>query len=130
LAWRAVLRRRSKDGMGAPTCSAKCRRAPLLHRRAAPCATAHASGRHARLCARSKNVTTGPQENRMLLTGLHVVADIYCRACENRLGWKYLSAFEETQKYKEGKYILEKEMIFSDEGLVPGAFRERDVRDL
>mmetsp|Transcript_26172 Transcript_26172/g.87656 ORF Transcript_26172/g.87656 Transcript_26172/m.87656 type:complete len:126 (-) Transcript_26172:544-921(-) len=89
-------------------------------------------GRHGRayLFGEVKNVTTGPQENRMLLTGLHVVADIYCRACENRLGWKYLSAFEETQKYKEGKYILEKEMIFSDEGLVPGAFRERDVRDL
>jgi len=34
------------------------------------------------------------------------------------LGWKYEEAFEESQKYKEGKYILEKTRISkdSDEG--------------
>ena len=43
-----------------------------------------------------------------------VVADIYCNACDTRLGWKYIDAFEESQKYKEGKYILEKAMILKD----------------
>jgi hypothetical protein len=28
-----------------------------------------------------------------------VVADIYCNACDTRLGWKYVEAFEESQKY-------------------------------
>ena len=40
-----------------------------------------------------------------------VVADIYCNACDTRLGWKYVEAFEESQKYKEGRFILEKAMI-------------------
>lgn len=30
------------------------------------------------------------------------------------LGWKYEEAFEPTQKYKEGKYILEKTRISKD----------------
>ena len=28
------------------------------------------------------------------MTGLHSVADIYCKECSSRLGWKYLEAFE------------------------------------
>ena len=71
-------------------------------------------------------------------TGRHTVRDIYCRVCHTTLGWKYVSlrtalslvlasilkcllagtdgrcqdfAFEHDQKYKEGKYILEREMI-------------------
>ena len=121
---------------------------------------------------RSVNVTLGPREDRMLITGLHTVCDIYCITCNCVLGWKYevrgrccgacrvcavqglaaawqcavcltchwlrqqsarwanlacartqqclcsergaclcthpQVAYEESQKYKEGKYILEK----------------------
>ena len=45
------------------------------------------------------------------------MADIYCNACETRLGWKYVEAFEDSQKYKEGKFILEKAMIAKEEEL-------------
>lgn len=34
--------------------------------------------------ARRINVTVGPHEKRMLITGLHTVADIYCFDCEVR----------------------------------------------
>ena len=49
-------------------------------------------GRHGRanLFSDVVNVNSGPTENRLLLTGLHVVADIYCNGCETRLGWKYV----------------------------------------
>lgn len=72
------------------------------------------------------NVACGQAEERVLLTGLHAVADIYCECCKTPLGWKYVSqrrnqhrstrltilfsqehAFESSQKYKEGKYIIE-----------------------
>ena len=33
----------------------------------------------------------------------------------HRLGWKYVEAFEESQKYKEGKFILEKAMIVKED---------------
>lgn len=109
------------------------------------------------------NVTTGPRENRLLLTGLHVVADIYCNCCDTRLGWKYVragcclparapcarpcavrpnllsahhlptrphaqvEAFEETQKYKEGKFILEKAMISKEEERQLHRFVEQEL---
>uniref|UniRef100_A0A667IGS5 Protein yippee-like n=1 Tax=Lynx canadensis TaxID=61383 RepID=A0A667IGS5_LYNCA len=38
------------------------------------------------------NVGCGPAEERVLLTGLHAVADIYCENCKTTLGWKYVSA--------------------------------------
>eukprot|EP00735_Rhodelphis_limneticus_P007263 TRINITY_DN19775_c0_g1::TRINITY_DN19775_c0_g1_i1::g.11293::m.11293 TRINITY_DN19775_c0_g1::TRINITY_DN19775_c0_g1_i1::g.11293 ORF type:complete len:114 (-),score=4.66,sp/Q9W2X7/YPL1_DROME/62.83/1e-46,Yippee-Mis18/PF03226.9/8.3e-21,HNH_5/PF14279.1/1.9e+02,HNH_5/PF14279.1/0.48 TRINITY_DN19775_c0_g1_i1:59-400(-) len=67
-------------------------------------------GRHGRayLFNKAVNITLGPREDRILITGLHTVADIYCNCCQNVLGWKYEEAFEESQKYKEGKFIIEK----------------------
>lgn len=40
------------------------------------------------------NVGCGPAEERVLLTGLHAVADIYCENCKTTLGWKYVSALD------------------------------------
>lgn len=60
------------------------------------------------------NIVEGPKENRNLITGLHVVADIYCKNCGMALGWKYEKAYEESQKYKEGKFILEKFKIMKE----------------
>ena len=53
-------------------------------------------GRHGRafLFTTATNVMLGPKEERILMTGLHSVADIYCTECSSRLGWKYLEAFE------------------------------------
>lgn len=47
----------------------------------------------------SVNVGCGPAEERVLLTGLHAVADIYCENCKTTLGWKYVSwlSFHYTQ---------------------------------
>ena len=42
----------------------------------------------------SVNVTLGPKEDRLLMTGLHTVADIYCSHCQTVLGWKYVSAWQ------------------------------------
>ena len=53
-------------------------------------------GRHGRafLFASATNVTLGAKEERVLLTGLHSVADSFCAECTSRIGWKYLEAFE------------------------------------
>lgn len=53
-------------------------------------------GRHGRafLFTTATNVMLGPKEERVLMTGLHSVSDIFCTACSTRLGWKYLEAFE------------------------------------
>ena len=83
----------------------------------------------------------GRAEERVLLTGLHAVADIYCECCKTTLGWKYVSlnfyyfsnlkkilligaifrpaqehAFESSQKYKEGKFIIELAHMIKENG--------------
>ncbi|KAI1421109.1 yippee-domain-containing protein [Xylaria sp. FL1777] len=53
------------------------------------------------------NIKVGKPEPRMLVTGAHIVADIQCATCRAKIGWKYIDAKEESQKYKIGKFILE-----------------------
>ncbi|KAL3090313.1 hypothetical protein niasHS_006765 [Heterodera schachtii] len=62
------------------------------------------------------NIVCGPAEERVLLTGLHAVADIQCECCKTTLGWKYEHAYEPGQKYKEGKYIIELIHMVKDNG--------------
>ncbi|KAI8086425.1 yippee-like d, partial [Halteromyces radiatus] len=53
------------------------------------------------------NIKIGVKEKRMLLTGMHTIAEISCILCHHKLGWKYIHAVESSQKFKENKYILE-----------------------
>lgn len=62
------------------------------------------------------NIKCGEAEKRQLLTGLHAVADIFCSSCKTTLGWKYEHAFESSQKYKEGKFIIELAHMVKDNG--------------
>ncbi|KAH8785382.1 yippee zinc-binding/DNA-binding /Mis18, centromere assembly-domain-containing protein [Diaporthe sp. PMI_573] len=57
------------------------------------------------------NVCVGSPEKRSLVTGMHVVADITCATCGVKIGWKYVDAREQAQKYKVGKFILETERV-------------------
>nr|GMD57642.1 protein yippee-like [Ipomoea batatas] len=62
------------------------------------------------------NVTSGKNEDRMMTTGLHTVADIFCVRCGSIVGWKYETAYEKDQKYKEGRSVLERFKISGPEG--------------
>lgn len=57
------------------------------------------------------NTITQRAVPRQLVTGAHVVSDISCVFCGGILGWKYVSAEEESQRYKVGKFILETKRI-------------------
>lgn len=48
---------------------------------------------------------------RQLVTGGHTVSDMSCASCGSVLGWKYVAADEESQRYKVGKFILETKKI-------------------
>ncbi|KAF2288541.1 hypothetical protein GH714_008309 [Hevea brasiliensis] len=52
----------------------------------------------------------------MMMTGMHTVVDIFCVGCGSILGWKYEYAHEKAQKYKEGKFILERYKILGPDG--------------
>lgn len=60
------------------------------------------------------NVSIGDQEERMLMTGLHTVADISCSVCCGKIGWVYIKSPEKNQKYKENKFIIEKLRVIKE----------------
>ncbi|XP_022735254.1 protein yippee-like At5g53940 isoform X4 [Durio zibethinus] len=60
------------------------------------------------------NITIGALEERLMLSGMHTVADIFCCCCGQIVGWKYEVAHEKTQKYKEGKFVLERGRIVNE----------------
>ena len=61
------------------------------------------------------NITFGENEERTLLSGTYTVKDIFCRICGQILGWKYEKSHEESQKYNEGKFVLERVKIIDDD---------------
>lgn len=60
------------------------------------------------------NIILGHKMDRRLITGLHTIANIYCSDCGELLGWKYERAYDDLQKYKEGKFALEKFKIVNE----------------
>ncbi|KAL5275879.1 YPEL5 family protein [Megaselia abdita] len=63
------------------------------------------------------NLTYSNVQDRVMLTGRHMVRDVSCKNCTSKLGWMYEFATEDTQKYKEGCVILEQALISESEGL-------------
>ncbi|ESQ44855.1 hypothetical protein EUTSA_v10010822mg [Eutrema salsugineum] len=53
------------------------------------------------------NISIGKKEDKMMLTGLYTITDIFCVGCGSNVGWKYETAHDQSQKYKEGKSVLE-----------------------
>ncbi|GMH33760.1 hypothetical protein BSKO_01594 [Bryopsis sp. KO-2023] len=61
------------------------------------------------------NVRLGPREERLMTTGPHIVRNTFCSQCMYLVGWKYEEARCMNQKYKEGKYILERSKMIAGE---------------
>ncbi|KAG2546695.1 protein yippee-like [Panicum virgatum] len=76
----------------------------------------HSKNGKAYLFHKVVNVTPGVKEDRMMITGMHTVSDIFCVCCGSIVGWKYEAAHEKNQRYKEGKYILERFKVAGPDG--------------
>ena len=57
------------------------------------------------------NIQTHKPVPRQLVTGAHTVSDISCISCGTVLGWKYVAAEDESQRYKVGKFVLETKRV-------------------
>ncbi|CAK8686171.1 protein yippee-like 5 [Clavelina lepadiformis] len=75
-----------------------------------------ATGR-AFLFNRVVNLVYSDIQDRVMLTGRHMVRDVACKNCNTKLGWMYEFATEETQRYKEGRVILERALVMESDGL-------------
>jgi len=98
-------------------CCASCR-APLTNRSELTSTRFTGATGRAYLFNKVVNVFHSGPACRIMLTGRHIVRDVYCRGCESKLGWMYEFATAEEQQYKEGKTILEKALIFERDGFV------------
>ncbi|XP_077214546.1 protein yippee-like isoform X2 [Tasmannia lanceolata] len=84
--------------------------------RSIPASTAKPISPFAKISYPSVNVSVGVKEERMMMTGMHTVSDIFCVCCGSIVGWKYEAAYEKSQKYKEGKFILERFKVTGPDG--------------
>ncbi|KAL9988356.1 hypothetical protein ACROYT_G002793 [Oculina patagonica] len=71
------------------------------------------------------NLTFSEVQDRVMLTGRHMVRDVFCKNCDTKLGWMYEYATEESQQYKEGQVILERALVTESEGIEEIVFSEK-----
>ncbi|XP_035214269.1 protein yippee-like [Stegodyphus dumicola] len=57
------------------------------------------------------NTLHGNAEFREMVTGSHVVRDVFCKRCNVRIGWFYEMVSNESQYYKEGRTVLELALV-------------------
>ncbi|KAJ3471914.1 hypothetical protein MRS44_002013 [Fusarium solani] len=70
-------------------------------------------GQHGKayLFQKAVNIEIGTPQERSMTTGRHIMSDVKCRRCKETVGWRYDKAFEPSEKYKEGKIVLEAELL-------------------
>jgi len=63
------------------------------------------------------NLTYSEVQDRVMLTGRHIVRDVFCKNCAEKLGWMYEFANDFNQRYKEGRVILERALVNETDGI-------------
>ncbi|KRY50819.1 Protein yippee-like 5 [Trichinella britovi] len=73
------------------------------------------------------NLDFGEVQDRIMLTGRHMVRDVSCKKCKVKLGWMYEFATDESQRYKEGRVILERALITESEGFPENVVKNQET---
>ena len=56
-------------------------------------------------------ITDSLEQDKYMTTGRHIISTIRCSGCHGPIGWTYIYAYSQDQKYKEGKFIIERAYI-------------------
>jgi len=70
------------------------------------------------------NLNYSEVQDRVMLTGRHMVRDVFCKNCDAKLGWMYEFATEDNQRYKEGRVILERALVQECDGIEEHAIND------
>lgn len=57
------------------------------------------------------NVKIGKPSVQLMTTGAHTLSEVCCGSCGAYVGWKIVRAHEESERWKEGKFLLELEHL-------------------
>ncbi|KAL3521682.1 hypothetical protein ACH5RR_019831 [Cinchona calisaya] len=63
---------------------------------------------------RAMNIVLGQKQDRQLITGKYDVSEVFCSNCNEYLGWKYIRSYDTREKYKEGRFVIEKAKILKE----------------
>jgi len=67
----------------------------------------------ASLFTQTYNVKLSDVRMQLMTSGAHAMQQITCSTCESYLGWKIIRTDDESEKWKEGSYLLELENLFN-----------------
>ncbi|KAH9948046.1 hypothetical protein B0H21DRAFT_821390 [Amylocystis lapponica] len=59
----------------------------------------------------ASNILLDPPCMLLMDTGAHTIQEFCCKTCQSYLGWKIIHAHERTEKWKEGRCLLELELL-------------------
>ncbi|KAI0674715.1 hypothetical protein C8Q78DRAFT_613684 [Trametes maxima] len=59
----------------------------------------------------SKNVILDPPSILLMDSGAYTISEYICRTCETYLGWKFVRALDGPERWKEGHFILELDLV-------------------
>jgi len=76
------------------------------------------------------NLNYSERSERVMLTGRHWVRDVFCKNCNDKVGWMYEFAMDDAQRYKEGKVILEKALVRERDGIEEHRPLEQQLQQL
>ncbi|KAJ3724521.1 hypothetical protein EV361DRAFT_624892 [Lentinula raphanica] len=58
-----------------------------------------------------RNVALSKARVRLMATGAHTMQELTCTKCSAYLGWKIVKAFEDSERWKEGHFLMELENL-------------------
>ena len=64
-----------------------------------------------------------------MMTGLHKILPVKCKQCRDTIGWKYVFAYEESEKYKEGKCIIERAYLAKNRSNSKNSISDDDLKE-
>ncbi|KAF5326545.1 hypothetical protein D9611_000234 [Ephemerocybe angulata] len=83
----------------------------------------------ASLFTETYNVHIAKPGIQLMATGAHTMSEINCGSCHTYLGWKIVRAYEESERWKEGKFLLELESLYAQpDPVAPLNFRHQQSR--
>lgn len=78
---------------------------------------------------RAFNIDLGPEKEQIMMTGLHKIRPVKCKQCRDTIGWKYVFAYEESEKYKEGKCIIERAYLAKNRSNSNNSISDDDLKE-
>ncbi|KJH47794.1 yippee putative zinc-binding protein [Dictyocaulus viviparus] len=63
------------------------------------------------LFRRVANIRQGVPIIHRLITGYHIVRDVFCILCDTKLGWVYEFIQASAERYKEGKFVIDRRLV-------------------